>query len=246
MSKLLFKVNNLTKTYGKDLNCVRAIKSVDLEIYQADFIAITGLSGSGKTTFLNILAGLIPATEGEVFFNDTNILNWKDNQLSAYRNLSLGYVMQNFGLINSSNVLNNVLLPIKKNTRKYKNVAIEKLSMFGVEDKVKSFPYQLSGGQKQRIAIVRALAMKPEVMLFDEPTSALDPISTTKIEELIRQLQKEYSIVIVTHNMQQDARISDYTGFFYQGVLEEFDKTDIIFTTPRNKKTEDYITGKFG
>ena len=106
--------------------------------------------------------------------------------------------------------------------------------------------FSLSGGQQQRLCIARAIAVKPEILLMDEPTSALDPISTAKIEELIRQLEKQYTIIIVTHNMQQAARISEYTGFFYQGVLEEFDKTDKIFTNPSNKKTEDYITGKFG
>ena len=115
-----------------------------------------------------------------------------------------------------------------------------------VKDKLHKSALGLSGGQQQRLCIARAIAVKPEILLMDEPTSALDPISTAKIEELIRQLEKQYTIIIVTHNMQQAARISEYTGFFYQGVLEEFDKTDKIFTNPSNKKTEDYITGKFG
>lgn len=115
-----------------------------------------------------------------------------------------------------------------------------------VKDKLHQSALGLSGGQQQRLCIARAIAVKPEILLMDEPTSALDPISTLKIEELIRELQKDYTIIIVTHNMQQAARISDFTGFFYQGKLEEFDKTDIIFTKPNKKKTEDYITGKFG
>lgn len=105
---------------------------------------------------------------------------------------------------------------------------------------------KLSGGQQQRLCIARAISVNPEILLMDEPTSALDPISTGRVEELIRKLSKDYTIVIVTHNMQQASRISEYTGFFYQGNLEEFDKTEIIFTAPNNKKTEDYITGKFG
>lgn len=115
-----------------------------------------------------------------------------------------------------------------------------------VKDKLHQSSLGLSGGQQQRLCIARAISVSPEILLMDEPTSALDPISTAKIEELIRQLEKQYSIIIVTHNMQQASRISEYTGFFYQGVLEEFDKTEIIFTAPNNKKTEDYITGKFG
>ena len=115
-----------------------------------------------------------------------------------------------------------------------------------VKDKLHQSSLGLSGGQQQRLCIARAISVSPEILLMDEPTSALDPISTAKIEELIRQLEKQYSIIIVTHNMQQASRISEYTGFFYQGVLEEFDRTEIIFTAPNNKKTEDYITGKFG
>ena len=115
-----------------------------------------------------------------------------------------------------------------------------------VKDKLHKSALGLSGGQQQRLCIARAISVNPEILLMDEPTSALDPISTAKIEELIGELEKKYSIIIVTHNMQQASRISEYTGFFYQGVLEEFDKTELMFTTPKKKKTEDYITGKFG
>ncbi|MGL4688266.1 MAG: phosphate ABC transporter ATP-binding protein PstB, partial [Fusobacteriaceae bacterium] len=115
-----------------------------------------------------------------------------------------------------------------------------------VKDKLHKSALSLSGGQQQRLCIARAISVNPEVLLMDEPTSALDPISTSKIEELITRLAEKYTIIIVTHNMQQASRISDYTGFFYKGILEEFDKTELIFTNPKNKKTEDYITGKFG
>ena len=115
-----------------------------------------------------------------------------------------------------------------------------------VKDKLHQSALGLSGGQQQRLCIARAIAVEPEILLMDEPTSALDPISTLKIERLIRDLAKDYTIIIVTHNMQQAARVSEYTGFFYQGVLEEFGPTEKIFTNPDNKKTEDYITGKFG
>ncbi len=200
MSKLLYKVNNLTKIFGKDQNCVTALKSVDLEIFEGDFIAITGLSGSGKTTFLNILAGLIPATDGQVLLDNENILNWNDKQLSDYRNLSLGYVMQNFGLINTLNVLNNVLLPIKKNKRKYKNIAIEKLSILKIDSKTKALPYQLSGGQKQRVAIARALINNPKVIFADEPTGALDSENSQNIIDILKQINDNgTTIILVTH-----------------------------------------------
>ena len=200
MSKLLYKVNSLTKIFGKDQNCVTALKSVDLEIFEGDFIAITGLSGSGKTTFLNILAGLIPATDGQVLLDNENILNWNDKQLSDYRNLSLGYVMQNFGLINTLNVLNNVLLPIKKNKRKYKNIAIEKLSILKIDSKTKALPYQLSGGQKQRVAIARALINNPKVILADEPTGALDSENSQNIIDILKQINDNgTTIILVTH-----------------------------------------------
>ena len=200
MSKLLYKVNSLTKIFGKDQNCVTALKSVDLEIFEGDFIAITGLSGSGKTTFLNILAGLIPATDGQVLLDNENILKWNDKQLSGYRNLSLGYVMQNFGLINTLNVLNNVLLPIKKNKRKYKNIAIEKLSILKIDSKTKALPYQLSGGQKQRVAIARALINNPKVILADEPTGALDSENSQNIIDILKQINDNgTTIILVTH-----------------------------------------------
>ena len=200
MSKLLYKVNSLTKIFGKDQNCVTALKSVDLEIFEGDFIAITGLSGSGKTTFLNILAGLIPATDGQVLLDNENILKWNDKQLSGYRNLSLGYVMQNFGLINTLNVLNNVLLPIKKNKRKYKNIAIEKLSILKIDSKTKALPYQLSGGQKQRVAIARALINNPKVILADEPTGALDSENSQNIIDILKQINDSgTTIILVTH-----------------------------------------------
>ena len=200
MSKILYKVNNLTKIFGKDQNCVTALKSVDLEIFEGDFIAITGLSGSGKTTFLNILAGLIPATDGQVLLDNENILNWNDKQLSDYRNLCLGYVMQNFGLINTLNVLNNVLLPIKKNKRKYKNIAIEKLTILKIDSKTKALPYQLSGGQKQRVAIARALINNPKVILADEPTGALDSENSQNIIDILKQINDNgTTIILVTH-----------------------------------------------
>ena len=219
MSKLLYKVNNLTKIFGKDQNCVTALKSVDLEIFEGDFIAITGLSGSGKTTFLNILAGLIPATDGQVLLDNENILKWNDKQLSDYRNLSLGYVMQNFGLINTLNVLNNVLLPIKKNKRKYKNIAIEKLSILKIDSKTKALPYQLSGGQKQRVAIARALINNPKVILADEPTGALDSENSQNIIDILKQINDNGTTIILVTHEESIARQCKKTIKFQDGKI---------------------------
>lgn len=200
MSKILFKINNLTKVFGIGESTVIAVKNVCLEVNNGDFIAITGLSGSGKTTFLNILAGLIPATEGEIFFNNSNILTWNDSQKAIYRNLSIGYVMQNFGLINTLNVIKNVLLPVKKNKKKFKDVASNNLTLLNIQDKEKSFPYQLSGGQKQRVAIARSLINNPDIILADEPTGSLDLENSQKIIDIFKEINMNgKTIILVTH-----------------------------------------------
>ena len=162
----------------------------------------------------------------------------------------MGMVFQHFNLFPNMNILKNMTIaPMKllgKSKEEAEKKAMELLERVGLADRADAYPSQLSGGQKQRIAIVRALCMEPDVMLFDEPTSALDPISTAKIEELTLELKKNYTIVIVTHNMQQAKRISDKTAFFLLGEMVEFDTTDTIFTAPHDTRTADYVCGRFG
>ena len=189
--------------------------------------------------------------EGVITFDGKNIFD-SDNDIVELRK-KIGMVFQKpnpFPKTIYENIVYGPKLHGEKDKKVLDEIVIKSLKAVALWDEVKDKLHQsalgLSGGQQQRLCIARAIAVKPEILLMDEPTSALDPISTLKIEELIRELQKDYTIIIVTHNMQQAARISDYTGFFYQGKLEEFDKTDVIFTNPHKKKTEDYITGKFG
>ena len=189
--------------------------------------------------------------EGVITFDGKNIFD-SDNDIVELRK-KIGMVFQKpnpFPKTIYENIVYGPKLHGEKDKKVLDEIVIKSLKAVALWDEVKDKLHQsalgLSGGQQQRLCIARAIAVKPEILLMDEPTSALDPISTLKIEELIRELQKDYTIIIVTHNMQQAARISDYTGFFYQGKLEEFDKTDVIFTNPHKKKTEDYIKGKFG
>ena len=227
-----------------------------MEIQENKVTALIGPSGCGKSTFLrsiNRMNDLIDGVryEGVITFDGKNIFD-SDNDIVELRK-KIGMVFQKpnpFPKTIYENIVYGPKLHGEKDKKVLDEIVIKSLKAVALWDEVKDKLHQsalgLSGGQQQRLCIARAIAVKPEILLMDEPTSALDPISTLKIEELIRELQKDYTIIIVTHNMQQAARISDYTGFFYQGKLEEFDKTDVIFTNPHKKKTEDYITGKFG
>lgn len=234
----------------------KALKDINMEIKKNKVTALIGPSGCGKSTFLrsiNRMNDLIPNVkyEGNIIFDGKNIFD-KEYDIVELRK-KIGMVFQKPNPFPKSIYENLVYAPKlhgEKDKDKLDEIVETSLKSVALWDEVKDKLHKsslgLSGGQQQRLCIARAISIRPEILLMDEPTSALDPISTSKIEELIRQLEKEYSIIIVTHNMQQASRISEYTGFFYQGVLEEFDKTELIFTTPHKKKTEDYITGKFG
>ena len=240
----MIDVKNLSKSFGDHL----VLDDITESIQVGEKVVIIGPSGSGKSTFLRCLNLLETPTKGTITFNGTEITDPKA-KIDQIRQ-QMGMVFQHFNLFPNMTIRKNITLaPVRTKLltqAEADDTATTLLRRVGLEDKADSYPAQLSGGQKQRIAIVRALMMKPKMMLFDEPTSALDPISTLKIEELMETLKKKYTVVIVTHNMQQAARVSDDTAFFLVGEVVEKNATSEIFARPKDKRTEDYITGRFG
>ncbi|SFP74794.1 phosphate ABC transporter ATP-binding protein PstB [Salibacterium halotolerans] len=248
----VYKVDQLNLWYGED----QALKNIELDIPEREVTAIIGPSGCGKSTFiktLNRLTEMIPSvkTSGGIYYRSQDIFDkkYKVEQLRT----KVGMVFQNPNPFPKS-IYENIVYGPKIHGIKDKKVLDEivESSLKGaalweeVKDDLKRNAFGLSGGQQQRLCIARCLAIEPDVLLMDEPTSALDPISTLKIEELVQELKKNYSIIIVTHNMQQAGRISDNTAFFLNGEVVEYDRTDKIFSSPDDKRTEDYISGRFG
>ena len=232
----------------------QALKNISMNIPENSITALIGPSGCGKSTFLktlNRMNDLIPSVKitGEVRYNGENIFTSEVNNLRK----EVGMVFQKPNPFPMS-IYDNVAYGPRTHgiTKRAELDEIVEKALRGaaiwdeVKDRLKKNALGMSGGQQQRLCIARALAVEPKVLLMDEPTSALDPISTSRIEELAMDLKSKYTIVIVTHNMQQAVRISDYTGFFLLGDLIEFGKTDEMFSQPRDKRTEDYITGRFG
>ena len=248
---LQFKNVSISYTPGKN-----AVNHVNADIKKNRITAIMGPSGCGKSTFLraiNRMHELYPdiRISGEILMDNRNIL--KMNPMEVRR--MAGMVFQRPNPFPTMSIFDNVIAGYKLNgirlKKKEKEEIVETcLTNVGLWNEVKDALFKkgtfLSGGQQQRLCIARALALKPEVLLMDEPTSALDPIATNRIEELLLELKKEFTIIIVTHNMSQAARISDYSMFMYLGELIEYDKTRIMFTNPRDKRTEEYLTGQFG
>ena len=233
-----------------------ALKNISMEISPNSVTALIGPSGCGKSTFLrlfNRMNDLIDKVKitGNVYVNDVDIYN-KDADIVELRK-RVGMVFQKPNPFPKS-IFENVAYGLRVNgitdksyiKQKVEQSLVQAALWNEVSDKLNKSAFELSGGQQQRLCIARALAIEPEIILMDEPASALDPISTSKIEELIHELKKKYTIIIVTHNMQQAARVSDFTGFFYLGELIEFGKTKQIFTNPKETKTQNYITGRFG
>lgn len=253
-------MDNDNRIIVKDFNFYygnfQALKNINMEIKKNKVTALIGPSGCGKSTFLrsiNRMNDLIPNIkyEGDILFDGKNIFDKSYDIVELRKNIGMVFQKPNpFPKTIYENLVYAPKLHGEKNKDRLDEIVETSLKSVALWDEVKDKLHKsslgLSGGQQQRLCIARAISINPQILLMDEPTSALDPISTSKIEELIRELEKKYSIIIVTHNMQQASRISEYTGFFYQGTLEEFDKTEVIFTTPHKKKTEDYITGKFG
>ncbi len=246
------KVRDLKAWFG----ALEALHGISMDVEPAAVTAIIGPSGCGKSTFircLNRMHETIPGTriQGDVHVGKTDIYELPPVEVRR----RIGMVFQKPNPFPTMSIYDNVAAGLKLNgvrdRRRLDAVVERSLRSAALWDEVKDVLRKksgasLSGGQQQRLCIARALAVDPEVLLMDEPASALDPISTSKIEELIYQLKQDYTVVIVTHNMQQAARVSAYTGFFLMGDLVEFDNTQKIFTTPSDKRTEDYITGRFG
>lgn len=250
--KSLIKVENLSLYYGDK----KALNQIDMVIEKQKVTAFIGPSGCGKSTFLrcfNRMNDLIDhvSLEGEILIHDKNI--YAPNVDVVALRTKIGMVFQNPNPFPMS-IYENVVYGLRIQGVKDKKVldavvkeSLEKAALYDeVKDRLHGSALSLSGGQQQRLCIARAIALKPEVILMDEPTSALDPIATAKIEQLILELKKEYTIIIVTHSMQQAARISDKTAFFLMGDLIEYNDTKVLFHTPKHKETENYITGRFG
>jgi phosphate transport system ATP-binding protein len=246
------RIKNFNFYYGK----FHAIKNVHMDIHKRRVTAFIGPSGCGKSTLLraiNRMYDLYPEqrVDGEMLLDGKNILD-RDINLTDLR-ARVGMVFQKPTPFPMS-IYDNIAFGVNLHERLSKSEmddrvewALNKAALWGeVRDKLQQSGMSLSGGQQQRLCIARGIAVKPQIILLDEPTSALDPISTSRIEELVSDLKQEFTIAIVTHNMQQAARVSDYTAFMYLGELVEFDSTDNVFLKPKKKETEDYITGRFG
>ncbi|MDV7765190.1 phosphate ABC transporter ATP-binding protein PstB [Peribacillus sp. CSMR9] len=252
LTEKVYETSNLNLWYGEN----HALKNINLDMHQNEVTAIIGPSGCGKSTYiktLNRMIELVPdvKTTGQIKYRNRNILDqsYKVEDLRT----QVGMVFQKPNPFPKS-IYENVVYGPRIHGIKNKKILDEivEKSLKGaaiwneVKDRLHENAYGLSGGQQQRLCIARCLAIEPDVILMDEPTSALDPISTLKIEELVQEMKKEFSIIIVTHNMQQAARISDRTAFFLNGEVIEYSDTNTIFSNPNDKRTEDYITGRFG
>lgn len=252
MENVILSIKNLSAYFGNN----KVLNNINLDIYKNKITSILGPSGCGKTTFircLNRLHELVPNAkiQGEILLNGEDI--YKMDPMVVRQ--KIGMVFQKPNPFPTMSIYDNViagyiLTGIKLSKEEKDRIVEESLIKSGLWDEVKDNLFKrgvfLSGGQQQRLCIARALAMNPEILLLDEPTSALDPISTLRIEELMTELKKSVTIILVTHNIGQAGRVSDYTAFFYLGELVEYGKTTDLFTVPKNKKTEEYLLGKIG
>jgi len=251
MESSIIRSENFNAFFGKN----HVVKNVNIQIPKNNVVAVMGPSGCGKTTFLrciNRMHELIPGatSEGKMLLNNEDVYEMHP----IFTRLKIGMVFQRpnpfpnlsiFENVIAGYSLNGIKLPKKEKERIVEESLTKSALWKEVKDSLHKKGTFLSGGQQQRLCIARAIAMQPEVLLLDEPTSALDPISTSSIEELLFDLKKNFTLIIVTHNMQQAARVSDKTAFFYLGELVEYDETKIMFTNPKDDRTQNYITGRF-
>ncbi len=251
-NKVRMKAEDVNFYYGTH----HVLKGINLEMANNAVTAIIGPSGCGKSTFirlLNRMHEIVPNARltGRILLDGKDIVAPDVDPVDLRKKVGMVFQKPNpFPKSIYENIAYGLEINGIKNKMQIEERVVDSLKKAALWEEVKERLHdsalRLSGGQQQRLCIARCLAIEPEVILFDEPCASLDPISTKKIEELILELEKEYTIVIVTHNMQQAARVSDYTGFFLMGELIEFDRTDLIFKAPKDKRTEDYITGRFG
>ncbi|MCF7924756.1 MAG: phosphate ABC transporter ATP-binding protein PstB [Candidatus Izimaplasma sp.] len=252
MKNNVFTINNLNFHYGE----LHALKDITIDIKQNEVTALIGPSGCGKSTFLrclNRMNDLIDNIniEGNIHYHEDNIYSKNYDVINLRTKVGMVFQKPNpFPMTIYDNIAYGPRCQGLKNKAELDTIvesSLKKAALWEeVKDRLRKSAMELSGGQQQRLCIARAIAMEPEVILMDEPTSALDPVATQKIENLITELKENYAIIIVTHSMQQAARISDQTAFFLMGELIEHDDTDTLFTNPKEESTEDYITGRFG
>ena len=242
------EILDVSKVFQKDGDLVRAVDRVSIVASPGEMVTFLGPSGCGKTTTLRMVAGFETPSEGSIVIGGRDVTDVPVNRRD------IGFVFQSYALFPHMSVFENVAYGLRVNgvgdnafIARQVEKSLKQAALWNeVKDRLHSNALGLSGGQQQRLCIARALSVEPEILLMDEPASALDPIATQKIEELIHELKQHLTIIIVTHSMQQAARVSDMTAFFYMGKLIEMDQTETIFTRPSNKQTEDYITGRFG
>ena len=238
--------------FGSSDQVVKAVDGVTLDIYSGETFGLVGESGCGKSTLGRAILRLVEPTGGQILFRDRDLAGLSNTQMREQRRHLQVIFQDPYASLNPRMTVSQIIgepidtFGLARGAKKKQRVQ-QLMELVGLSPRfLKRYPHEFSGGQRQRIGIARALAVEPEVLLMDEPCSALDPIATARIEELILELKRDLTIVIVTHNMQQAARVADATGFFLLGELVEFGPTSQLFTKPVDKRTEDYITGRFG
>ena len=256
---VVLDIKNLSIELPKGADRKHAVEDVSLTLRRGEILCVVGESGSGKSVMtsaiMNDVPGLLKVTKGEVLFDGVDVLQMTDEELNEMRGARISMIYQEpMASLNPAMKIGKQLIEVPMIHEGLSEAEAWKVARQVVEDVrlpdpdriLQAYPHQLSGGQQQRLVIARAIAVNPEVILMDEPCSALDPIATARIEELIDELRENYCIIIVTHSMQQAARVSQQTAFFHLGELVEVGPTETIFTNPRDQRTQDYIMGRFG